>query len=232
MVKEPILMKITKTFAALALGVTALTMGFAGVASAHVTVKPGEALTGAFQLYSVGVPVEKDVATTAVKLEMPKGMGHVMPTVKPGWAIDVQKEGSGEEAVVRAITWSGGSISAGLRDDFTFSAKNPESAVELRWKAYQTYADGSVVAWDLTEDEQPKKADGSPDFSKSGPFSVTKVLSQSAQETTNQHIHDNAHDAQIAAMRATLFGVGGMLLGLVAVFLATRTARKPDQPQQ
>lgn len=219
-------MKVSKKIAAFALGVSALAMSFTGIASAHVTVKPGEVLTGSFQTFNVGVPVEKDMATTAVKLEIPAGLGHVTPTVKHGWTISVEKEGSGEEAVVKSITWNGNEIAAGYRDDFTFSAKTPDKPVELQWKAFQTYADGSVVAWNLTEDQQPKKEDGSPDFSKSGPFSVTKVVSQTAADAANKHVHDNAHDAQSAAKWGMYLGIAGILLGLAAVFLATR---KPQQ---
>lgn len=215
-------MKISKKLAALSIGISALVFGFAGIASAHVTVKPGEVLTGAFQTFTVSVPVEKDLPTTAVKLEIPAGLTHATPTQRSDWTIQAEKEGSGEEAVVKSITWSGNQIGAGFRDDFTFSAKTPENPVELQWKAYQTYGDGSVVAWNVTEDKQPKKADGSPDFSKSGPFSVTKVSSESAEDTALTHVHHNAHDAQKAANRALYVGIGGIVLAFAAIFLATR----------
>jgi uncharacterized protein YcnI len=215
-------MKLSKKLAGFGLGVSALVISFASVASAHVVVKPGEVLTSTYTTFNVGVPVEKDIATTRIKLDIPAGLGGVMPTLKPGWTIQVEKEGSGEGAVVKSITWSGNEIGAGYRDDFTFSAKTPDKPTELQWKAYQTYSDGSVVAWDLTEDAQPKKADGSPDFSKSGPFSVTKVLGESAQDTAASHVHNNAHDAQQTARWALYAGIGGILLGFVATFLATR----------
>ncbi|HJQ07940.1 MAG TPA: DUF1775 domain-containing protein [Candidatus Saccharimonadales bacterium] len=215
-------MKFGKKLAGFGVGISALALSFVGVASAHVTVRPGEALTGAFMTFNVGVPVEKDMPTTAVKLEVPAGLGHVIPTVKSGWTIQVEKEGSGEEAVVKSITWSGNEIGAGYRDDFTFSAKTPDKATELQWKAYQIYSDGNVVAWDLTEDKQPKKADGSPDFSKSGPFSVTKVTSETAADTANKHAHDNAHDAQSTAKWALYVGIAGIILAFVAIFFATR----------
>lgn len=215
-------MKLSKQLAGFGVGVSALIFSFAGVASAHVVVKPGEAVTGAFMTFTVGVPVEKDIATTSVKLDIPTGLGHVMPTLKPGWTIQTEKEGRGEEAVVTSITWSGHEIGAGFRDDFTFSAKTPDKPTELQWKAYQTYADGSVVEWNLAEDNQPTKADGSPDFSKSGPFSVTKVTSETAAEAAAKHANDNANSAQHAANRAMYVGLGGIVLGFAAVYLATR----------
>src|SRR3989338_5466280 len=64
-----------------------------------------------------------------------------------------------------------------LRDDFTFSTQVPGEEVKLAWKAYQTYSDGTTVSWELAPGaEQPKKADGSPDFSKFGPHSTTTVV--------------------------------------------------------
>jgi uncharacterized protein YcnI len=215
-------MKFSKKIATLGIGIMAGICSFAGVASAHVTVKPGEVVSGAFQTFTVGVPVEKGMATTNVKLEIPAGLDHVTPTVKPGWTIQIEKEGTGEDAIVKSITWSGSQIDSGYRDDFTFSAKTPDTPTELQWKAFQTYADGSVVAWNLTEDAQPTKADGSPDFSQSGPFSITKVLNESTQDAATKHAHDNAHTAQNAANRALYVGIAGILLALAAVYFATR----------
>jgi uncharacterized protein YcnI len=221
MVKKGETMKLGKKLAAFGVGVSTLALSFVGVASAHVVVKPGEVLTGSFQTFTVGVPVEKGVATSSVKLDIPAGLSYVTPTQKPGWTIEVDKQGEGENTAVKSITWTG-EIGAGYRDDLSFSAKTPDKPVELQWKAHQTYADGSVVEWNLTQDQQPKKADGSPDFSKSGPFSITKVVSETAVDAANKHVHDNAHDAQSTAKWALYFGIGGILLGFVAIFLATR----------
>jgi hypothetical protein len=63
---------------------------------------------------------------------------------------------------VKELIWMNGSIPVGQRDDFVFSAQAPADESTLVWKAYQTYADGTVVAWDVASDaDQPKKADGS-----------------------------------------------------------------------
>jgi len=71
-----------------------------------------------------------------------------------------------------AITWSGGEIGAGYRDEFTFSAKTPDQPADLQWKAYQTYGDGTTVSWD----QQPTSANSEDkDDATTGPFSVTKL---------------------------------------------------------
>lgn len=145
-------------------------------ASAHVVVKPNEVGIGAFQTFNVGVPVEKDLATTEIRLVLPEGLNYVTPNVKPGWTITVSESGEGESAKATEIIWSGNSIPAGFREDFQFSAQVPAESKTLSWKAYQTYEDGSIVAWDKDpKSEQPKTVEGQPDFSQYGPYSETKV---------------------------------------------------------
>lgn len=142
-------------------------------AFAHVVVKPAEVKVGAFQTFNVSVPVEKEIPTVALKVVIPSGLKYITPTVKQGWTINVVKEGEGESAVVKEINWQYGSIPAGQRDDFTFSAQVPEVASELKWKAYQTYADGTVVAWEAEPTDSEEKSDSS------GPYSTTAVVDDS-----------------------------------------------------
>lgn len=145
----------------------------AGSAFAHVTVKPSQVNIGTFQVFDISVPVEKEIPAVGIRLNIPEGLDYVSPTVKPGWKVDIKKNSDGK---VTELAWSSGSIPAGQRDDFTFSAKVPTTSGTLQWKAYQTYKDGSVVSWDLDADKQPVKENGEPDFSKSGPYSKTEVI--------------------------------------------------------
>jgi uncharacterized protein YcnI len=194
----------------------------AGIASAHVVVRPAEALTAGFQTFTVSTPNEKDVPSTSLKLLIPNGLKEVSPTAKPGWQIDVEKAGSGEQANVTAITWSGSAIPVGFREDFTFSAQVPAKATELQWKAFQAYENGETIAWDLAKDQQPKKTDGSPDFSKSGPFSVTKVTTETEADARLKQTEQATADAKIAAKRALYIGVAGLAVGLIGISLASR----------
>ena len=149
----------------------------AQIASAHVVVKPNQAGIGAFQTFTMSVPSEKDSATVALRLMMPEGLQYVTPTVKPGWKIEVKKEGEGEAAHVTEIIWRNGSIPAHMRDDFSFSAKVPSATTTLAWKARQTYANGQEVNWNNDpKAEQPKNAEGQPDFSAIGPYSQTTIV--------------------------------------------------------
>lgn len=186
--------------------------------SAHVVVKPAEVVTAGFQTFTAGVPNEKNIPTTNVRLVIPAGLKHVSPTQKPGWQIETEKEGAGEDAVIKSITWSSGTINEGLRDEFSFSGQAPEKATELRWKAYQTYADGTVVAWDQAESghghdsENPNK----------GPFSVTKVVNETEEAAAAQKTEQAAADTKKAAGRSLYIAIAALALGVISLSLATR----------
>ncbi len=159
---------------------TSIAMGLAilvsaPLAAAHVVVKPSEALTSTYQTFTVSVPNEKTMANTELKLVIPAAVSDVTPTAKPDWTISTEKTGE----VVTAIIWKDGSLPEGLRDDFTFSAKTPDKATSLEWKAYQTYADGTMVSWDQKSDA----ADHEEESETSGPLSVTVVSASPASKT-------------------------------------------------
>jgi uncharacterized protein YcnI len=134
--------------------------------SAHVVVKPNEVKVSAYQTFTMGVPNEKDTPTVELRLVIPEGMRSVMPNVKPGWTITTVKQGDR----VTEITWTGGSVPVGQRDEFLFSAQAPADASIVEWKAYQKYADGTVVAWD-----QLSGTEGASE-PNNGPASQTKVV--------------------------------------------------------
>lgn len=149
------------------------------VALAHVTVKPTDAMTGSYEVFTVSVPNERPESTVEVRVEVPAGVSSVTPTVKMSWTIETTKEADGAAPNVTAISWRGGEVPDGLREEFTFSAKTPDQAGELTWKAYQTYSDGTIVAWDQANDK-----DSHGDERVSGPFSVTRVSDGDATPTT------------------------------------------------
>jgi len=144
-------------------------------AAAHVVVKPAKVAVGDFQTFSTSVPNEKDVLVTSIRVVVPEGVAHVTPTVKPGWEISTKKSGD----TVTEITWSNGAIPAGMRDDFTFSAQAPAKQTTLHWKAYQSYEDGSTVAWDKSAEGDAHDESGT-----SGPESTTAVVDDLSEPTS------------------------------------------------
>jgi uncharacterized protein YcnI len=175
-------------------------------AFAHVAVKPAQVGIGTFQTFQTGVPNEKDIAVTGVKLVIPAGLNEVSPNVKPGWEINVVKDGD----TVKEIDWTGGSIPAGQRDDFVFSAQAPAKASTIAWKAYQTYADGSVTAWD-------QKPDGKHGVD-STPYSETKVVNDlAAAQSSSADSHNDSTDTSDKSNLGVILGIAGIALGATAL---------------
>lgn len=197
---------------------SAITLIISGAVTAHVVVKPAEVVTAGFQTFTVGVPNEKDIPTTSVKLTIPAGLKYVSPTQKAGWQIETEKEGTGEESTIRSITWSGNTVDVGFRDEFTFSGQVPDKATDLQWKAYQTYADGSVVAWDQAETGSGHDRQNP----NEGPFSVTKVVPESEETASIQKAEQAAADAKKVANRSLYIAIAGLVLSLISISLASR----------
>jgi uncharacterized protein YcnI len=140
---------------------------FAAVASAHVTVSPAESSTGAWETYTLKVPSEKDVATTQIDLRMPEGAEFKQYETTPGWTVTV--EGN-------KVSWiaSGDGILAGQFQRFYFTAKNPDTAGDIAWDAYQHYADGSLVQWSGEEGSE-------------SPHSITEIVQAAGGSDSHSH---------------------------------------------
>ncbi|MEF2966342.1 YcnI family protein [Paenibacillus sp. M1] len=119
---------------------------FGGIASAHVTVNPGASAPGAWETYSIKIPVEKDIPTVKVSLKMPEGLDFKQYRPVPDWKVELTKDDSGR---VTVVTWSseGDGIGPGEFQQFEFVAKNPDAEAALAWDAFQYYSDGSIVEW-------------------------------------------------------------------------------------
>lgn len=222
-------MRVLKKISSVGISSLVLSLLFVSTSFAHVVVKPGEALTSTYTTFSVSVPNEREVPTTEIKLIIPAEIASVTPTVKQGWTITTEQaeapeEDSHADTRVDSITWSAGSIPEGQRDDFTFSAKTPAEQGELVWKAYQVYADGTTIAWDKSQDDQPKKADGSPDFSTSGPFSVTQIVSSASADNNEQSVVQSADISatQKKANRALYVAIAATVVAFIALIIATK----------
>jgi uncharacterized protein YcnI len=148
---------------------------FSTVASAHVTVVPKTSTTGAWETYTVKVPVEKKVATTKLTLKTPEGVEIESYQPVPGWNYTAEKDSSGK---VKSITFdaTGEGILPGQFQQFTFVAKNPTKAGQIVWDAFQSYKDGTIVEWTQNEGGDT-------------PHSITDIV---AGPTTDDHHDDTA----------------------------------------
>ena len=193
---------------------TIMMLFFSATVSAHVVISPNEVLTSQRATYAISVPNEHDMPIIGVRLIIPEGLTSVRPFAKVGWNIEVVKTGEGENTNVTEIIWTsaGGTVPVDLKDDFQFGAKAPQNPTELQWKAYETYADGMVVAWD----QKPSEAEDNL------PYSVTKVIDKTDQEVVTAEANQQVIDAQARADFAFYVAVAGVIVGLVAVFITTR----------
>ena len=136
--------------------------------SAHITITDKQ-LTQGYTVVTLRVPTEKPMATVGLRVVIPEGV--VVHGVKPvtGWAhkeikatttqpaTTTTSDGSAhkDEGVTKEVIWSGGSIGEGEYMEFSLSTQYTGDPKILTYKAYQTYADGSIVSWDGSDDTHP-----------------------------------------------------------------------------
>jgi uncharacterized protein YcnI len=122
-------------------------LALAAGASAHARLSPPVALAKELQLFTLAVPTEKDgVTTTTVEFTPPAGFDIDSFVPSPGWKRTVAQTGSGENATITKVTWTGGSTPTEEDSTFSFLAQ-PQSAKTYTFDVQQTYSDGSVVDW-------------------------------------------------------------------------------------
>ena len=108
---------------------------------AHVTVWPRQSQAGASERYTMRVPTEGKITTTAVELEVPADVTVTGVLAGSGFTYDARREG---DRIV-SITWKQ-DIKAGEVGEFVFFARNPQTA-QIAWKARQKFADGTSADW-------------------------------------------------------------------------------------
>src|SRR5919109_670118 len=126
---------------------TAAALVFTGAAWAHAEISPAVVVAKHAQEYGLLVPTEKENATTtSVELTVPSGFAIDSFVPSPGWKRTEQTKGSGEEAIVQKVTWTGGKVPTGEDATFHFLATANDSKT-YEFNVRQTYSDGSIVDW-------------------------------------------------------------------------------------
>ncbi|MFF0370183.1 YcnI family protein [Micromonospora sp. NPDC005087] len=151
--------------AATALAFTAVAtavLGFAGPASAHVTVNPKEATQGGYARVAFRVPNESDTAsTTKVEVVLPENapVGSVSTMPVPGWTVAVEKRkvdppievhGTPITEAVAKLTWTAtgdAGVKPGQFQEFPVSMGPLPQVDSMVFKTLQTYSDGNVSRW-------------------------------------------------------------------------------------
>jgi uncharacterized protein YcnI len=116
-------------------------------AGAHAVVSPPVAEKGVLQQFALSVPTEKEKATTTkIELDLPSGFNIDSYEPAPGWKRQVTAKGSGEDATVQKVVWTGGKVPTEEDAVFRFNA-SASSAKNYTFHVQQSYSDGSVVDW-------------------------------------------------------------------------------------
>lgn len=236
-------MKKSTIAASIAAGTTTLLLlGAPLAASAHVHVDPDQASPGSYATLTFTVPNESATAgTVKLVVDLPTDTPFTSVTYQPvpGWTTTVDTEklakpvttsaGTITEAPVR-VTWTAGGgvqIAPGQFQQFTISAGAVPDVGRIVMPTHQTYSDGTVVDWsDKTptsgaEPEHPAPTVYVDDPAPAG-GDANPVVTTSAPVPASS-------SSGLADTVAIGLGVGGLLLGaialIVAVFAATRRAR-------
>lgn len=234
--------RVTRAVAVAAVVFVALTP----MASAHVTVNPGEAPRGGYATLAFRVPNERDDSgTTTLEVNLPED--HPISSVRvkpmPGWTYTVEnrtldepieRHGSEITEVVSKITWTGGTIQPGEYEEFEVSAGPlPEDADQLIFPSVQTYESDEVVRWidDPVEEgeEEPERPapvltlvdpdDGGGDDGD-GAAEGEAAGGLSVADTASQDDVDSANTLATVGIAAGVIGL------LVAVFALVRGRRQ------
>jgi len=209
------------------------TLGFAGPASAHVTVSSASAVQGGYTKVTFRVPNEKDNAsTTKVEVVLPEGQPIASVSVKPvvGWTANPEKsklatpiktdDGEITEAITK-ITWTADANSAikpGQFQEFDVSLGPLPKVDQLVFKALQTYSDGEIVRW-IEEPSSGVEAEH--------PAPVLKLAKSAADATnTGSSVSSGSSGSSDGNGAAVGLAIAGLVLGLAGLVLGALAYRK------
>ncbi|MET9240739.1 YcnI family protein [Nonomuraea sp. NPDC003709] len=225
---------------------TALTVGLAIPALAHVTIQPGTAEQGGFTKVAFRVPNERDDASTT-KIEVSFPVDHPLAFVSvkplPGWDVKVTQGklpkpvkteyGDLEEAVTK-IVWSGGKINPGEFQEFEVSmGQLPKDTDSLVFPTKQTYSKGEVVDWsdapktDGTEAEHPAPtlklvpASGGDEHGMASASASPSAAPAAAAPSVTPVAATSASDGT-----ARLLGGAGLVVGVIGVVIGALGLRR------
>ncbi|MET7877695.1 YcnI family protein [Micromonospora profundi] len=230
--------------AATALAFTAVAtavFGFAGSASAHVTVNPKEATQGGYARVAFRVPNESDTAsTTKLEVVLPENapVGSVSTMPVPGWTVTTEKRkvdppievhGSQLTEAVSKITWTAtgdAAVKPGQFQEFPVSMGPLPQVESMVFKTLQTYSDGNISRWI----DEPVAGGEEPD-SPAPVLTLTPAASASASAAPAASAVASDDDDDEGEGAAIGLGVAGLVAGLAGLVLGglafARTRREP-----
>lgn len=217
-------------------------LGFAGPASAHVTVNPKEASQGGYARVAFRVPNESDTAsTTKLEVVLPENapVGSVSTMPVPGWTVTTEKRkvdppievhGSQLTEAVSKITWTASGdagVKPGQFQEFPVSMGPLPQVDSMVFKTLQTYSDGNISRW---IDEPAPGAEEPEHPAPVLTLAAAAAPSGSASPTAAVASPDDDDDDDGNGLAVGL-GVAGLVAGLAGLVLGglafARTRREP-----
>ncbi|WP_330464100.1 YcnI family protein [Micromonospora zamorensis] len=218
-------------------------LGFAGPASAHVTVNPKEATQGGYARVAFRVPNESDTAsTTKLEVVLPENapVGSVSTMPVPGWTVAMEKRkvdppievhGSQLTEAVSKITWTAtgdAAVKPGQFQEFPVSMGPLPQVDSMVFKVLQTYSDGNISRW------IDPPAPGAEEPENPAPvltLTAAAAPGGSAAPSAAVAAPDDDDDDEGGNGLAVGLGVAGLVAGLAGLVLGglafTRTRREP-----
>lgn len=141
-----------------------------GGALAHVDVLPSEVSEGVAERFTIRVPTERPLATTAVRIDFPETIAVYAVRPLAGWRVQALEAPDGR---LRGVVYREGRIGVGEYQDFEVLG-TPTSPGVAPWPVFQTYADGVIKPW-TDEPEEPGATRLETGAADPGPAAATVV---------------------------------------------------------
>ncbi|WP_326553917.1 YcnI family copper-binding membrane protein [Micromonospora sp. NBC_01813] len=204
------------------LGVPTAVLLPGGLAAAHVTVVPAQAVRGATVPLTFRVPNERsDASTVEITVQLPTDPPITSAAVRetPGWRAEVTRAaaaGGSDQPAVTTVTWRALSAEAAIDgdqfQDFVVMLGPVPDTERVVFQARQTYSDQQVVVWD-----EPPTSDGAE------PARPAPVLwpVDAGDETL---VEGHAHGGPAGSVRSTGGAMSGAALGVAVAALVVAVA--------
>src|SRR5215208_5643176 len=126
----------------IAVAAVAVLLASPAFVQAHVSITPRQSPTGATEKYTVRIPTEGKVATTAAELDVPEGVIIETLQAPAGWKYEVKRK---DDRIV-SVVWQA-DVKPGEFIEVAFVARNPRQGKEIVWTLRQRFVDGTVTDW-------------------------------------------------------------------------------------